>query len=90
VSLLTPFVETKEHGENYSRPPPDLINNEEQYKVEAIRSRQRHGRKKQLQYLVKWKGYPESDNTWEPADHVQAPRLVKQYEHCQSLSIKEI
>ncbi len=25
ASLLTPFVQTKEHGENYSRPPPDLI-----------------------------------------------------------------
>jgi len=38
TSLLTPYVETKEHGENFSRPPPDLINNEEQYEVEAIRS----------------------------------------------------
>ncbi len=25
ASLLTLFVQTKEHGENYSRPPPDLI-----------------------------------------------------------------
>src|SRR6266851_5563486 len=24
-------------------------------------------------------GYPKSDNTWEPADNVQAPRLIKQY-----------
>jgi hypothetical protein len=38
ASLLTPYVETKEHGENFSRPPPDLIDDEEQYKVEAIRS----------------------------------------------------
>jgi hypothetical protein len=38
ASLLTPFVETKEHRENYSWPPPDLINDKEQYKVEAIRS----------------------------------------------------
>jgi hypothetical protein len=35
---LTPYVETKEHGENYSRPPLDLIEGEEQYEVEAIRS----------------------------------------------------
>jgi hypothetical protein len=38
ASILTPYVETKEHGENYSRPPPDLIEGEEQYKVETIRS----------------------------------------------------
>jgi hypothetical protein len=36
TSLLTPYIETKEYGENFSRPPPDLINNEEQYEVEAI------------------------------------------------------
>ena len=53
ASLLTPYVETKEHGENFSRPPPDLINDEEQYKVEAIRSHRHHGRKRQLQYLIK-------------------------------------
>jgi hypothetical protein len=42
--LLTPYVETKEHGENYLRPPPDLVEGEEQYKVKAIRSHQCHGR----------------------------------------------
>jgi len=56
-------VQTKEHRENYSRPPPDLINDQEQYEVKTIRSHRYYGRKKQLQYLIKWKGYPESDNT---------------------------
>jgi hypothetical protein len=88
TSLLTPCVETKEHGENFSRPPPDLINDEEQYEVEAIRSHRRQGRRKQLQYLIKWKGYLESDNTWEPADHVQAPQLIRQYEQRQGNNIK--
>jgi len=79
ASLLTPYVETKEHGENYSRPPPDLIDNEEQYEVEAIRSHRRHGKKRALQYLIKWKGYPESDNTWEPQKHIHTPALLKEY-----------
>src|SRR6266851_3165099 len=38
ASLLTPYSETKEHGENYSQPPPDLVGGTEQYEVEAIRS----------------------------------------------------
>jgi hypothetical protein len=38
ASTLTPYVETKEHGENYSRPPLDLIGGKEQYKVKTIRS----------------------------------------------------
>ncbi len=73
TSLLTRYTKTKEHRENYSRPQPDLIDNREQYEVKTIRSHQCQGRRKQLQYLIKWKGYPESNNTWEPADHVQAP-----------------
>src|SRR5713226_6219313 len=32
-----------------------------------------------LQYFVKWKGYPESDNTWEPAQNIHAPDLLKKY-----------
>src|SRR6266851_5497879 len=79
ASLLTPYSETKEHGENYSWPPPDLVAGEEQYEVESIRSHRRQGRGRQLQYLVKWSGYPESDNTWEPAGHLQAPLLLKEY-----------
>ncbi len=66
-----PYVETKEHGENYMRPPPDMIEGEVEYKVEAIRTHQYHQCK--LQYLIKWRGYPESDNTWEPVKNVQAP-----------------
>ena len=38
VSLLTPYIKTIEHGENYSKPPPDLMGGEEQYEVKAIRS----------------------------------------------------
>jgi hypothetical protein len=79
ASLLTPFVETKEHGENYLRPPPELMEGGEQYEVEAIKSHRRHGRSRQLQYLIKWKGYPESDNTWEPVTNLQAPQLIKEY-----------
>jgi hypothetical protein len=47
--------------------------------VEQIRSHQTWGRSKTLQYLIKWKGYPESDNTWENADQIHAPELIKLY-----------
>jgi hypothetical protein len=36
ASLLSPYYETNAHGPNFSRPPPDLINGEEEYKVECI------------------------------------------------------
>ena len=79
ASLLSPYVETDAHGPNYSRPPPDLIGGEEFYEVEQICGHRRHGCSRTLQYLIKWKGSPESDNTWEPADQVLAPDLLREY-----------
>jgi hypothetical protein len=43
ASLLSPYQETAAHGPNFSRPPPDLIDGEEEYEVERIISHQRHG-----------------------------------------------
>jgi hypothetical protein len=79
ASLLSPYRETTTHGPNFSRPPPDLISGEEEFEVESILNHRRHGRSRTLQYLIKWKGYPHSDNTWEPASQVHAPELTKAY-----------
>src|SRR5258707_4025695 len=79
ASLLSPYRETPAHGPNYSRPPPDLIGGEEEYEVEKIVNHRHVGRSRALQYLIKWIGYPEADNTWEPADQVHAPQLVNTY-----------
>ena len=85
ASLLSPYSETPSHGPNFSRPPPDLINDEEEYEVEQIKAHRNFGRSKRLQYLIKWKGYPKSDNTWEDAPDVHAPKLIKQHHKCQPL-----
>jgi hypothetical protein len=77
------------HGPNFSQPPPDLIENEEEYKVEQIKAHQSFGRSKHLQYLIKWKGYPKSDNTWEDTTDMHAPELTKQYhKRCPPQKIK--
>jgi Integrase zinc binding domain/Chromo (CHRromatin Organisation MOdifier) domain len=78
-SLLTPYTETPSHGPNFTRPPLDLIDGEEEYEVEQIRSHRTWGRSRTLQYLIKWKGYPESNNTWEGADQIHVPELIKLY-----------
>jgi len=79
ASLLLPYKETTVHGPNFERPPPDLIEDAEEYEVEAIINHRHHGRQRHLQYLIKWKGYPSSDNTWEPRESVHAEELVKGY-----------
>ena len=53
-------------GSNYpdKHPPPEVIGDEEKYEVEKILdSCCQCGH---VQYLVKWKGYPNCDNQWEP------------------------
>ena len=64
TDLLMPYQETEIHGENYSRPAPEMIDDQEEYVVEWIIDSRRHGRGRKLQYLVKWEGYPDSDNQW--------------------------
>ena len=36
TDLLTPYCESKLHGPNFTKPPPDLIDGEEEYEVEEI------------------------------------------------------
>ena len=79
ASLLTPYHETTAYGPNFIRPPPDLIDGEEEYEVEAVLNHRMFGRRRQVQYLIKWKGYPHSDNTWEPLENIHAEDLIKAY-----------
>ncbi len=80
IDLLTPYRETDLHGSNYSRPAPDLIDNEEEYKVEKILDLWQFGRGRKRQYLIKWKGYPDSDNEWVDKRDVHAPEVIREFE----------
>ena len=79
ASLLTPYRKNEAHGPNYMRPPPDLIAGEAEYEVESVVNHCFHGRTRTLQYLIHWKGYPSTDDSWEPAGQVHAPALVAKY-----------
>ena len=79
VDLLTPYKEMAFHGANYTRPPPDLIDNEEEYEVEQILDSRTRGRNRKIQYLVKWVGYPESDNQWLDADQLTADEAIREF-----------
>jgi hypothetical protein len=52
IDLLLLYKETEEYGPAYTRPPPDLIEGEQEYEVESIRDSRRKNRGRQLQYLV--------------------------------------
>ena len=79
IDLLTPYRETITHGANYQRPPPNLVDNAEEYEVEKILDSRLFSRRRRLQYLVKWKGYPDSDNMWVDKDDIFADDKVRAF-----------
>ncbi len=69
VSLIILYHKNETHGLNFIRPPPDLIDNKEEFEIETIVSHRRKGN--QWQYLIRWKCYPTSDNSWEYKDDLE-------------------
>lgn len=66
-----------------SRPLPKMVNEKEEWEVETIRSHrfQKWRGAMHKQYLIKWKGYPEWENTWQWWDDLgNAKKIVDEYE----------
>lgn len=55
----------------------DKEEEEQQYEVEAIVGTR--SRLKQTQYFIKWKNFPEEQNTWEYEADVNCPELIAEY-----------
>ena len=59
-------------------PPPELVEGEPEYEVQAILRHRGKGAKRQ--YLILWKGYPLDEATWEPESHLtHAPEVQEEY-----------
>ena len=80
AAVLHPYKETAIHGPNFTEPPPDLVEGKEEWEVDNVLASRRFGRNKALQYLVKWKGFSEAHNSWEPKRNLEnADQLVKKF-----------
>ena len=91
VSLLKKFYR-REGDQEVIEPLPIIINNEEEYEVEALLKRReketaskktKHGKRKtiKVEYLVKWKGYGPHHNQWVTEEELQrgSPLLLRQF-----------
>ena len=69
-SLLKPYIENEFH-KNSSPPPPELFADSEfeEYEIEKILAKKKIRGK--WYHLIKWKGYPDHENSWEPIEHMR-------------------
>jgi hypothetical protein len=79
ANLLLPYQETQKHGHNFTDLPPELIERQEEWEVEQILDRRLYRHKKQ--YLIKWKGYSDVHNSWEPEENIWVPKLILAFEN---------
>ena len=80
ASLLMPQVITSEYRIPDEPPLPKLVDGESEFEVENILQHKFVGWKKEIRYLVQWRGYSRAESTWEPEEHLRnAPEVLEAY-----------
>ena len=78
MSNLKRYLRSEEFVREVQPPPPDLVEGIPEYEAEGILRHQGKGARRR--YLVLWKGYPVTEATWEPAEHLEhAPEVLEEY-----------
>lgn len=77
ISFLEPYNGSEQEAQNH-RERVDLEPEERHYEVEAILDHR--GPPNKRHYLIKWEGYGEESNSWEPREHLDEGPLLREYE----------
>ena len=68
LSELEPYRQSTIEGRHQPPPPPVEIEGETNYVVESIGKSRENKRRKRVEYLVFWEGYPPEEATWETGE----------------------
>jgi len=85
-----PYKQTEGQGKNFPGQIPDIVEGQEEWVVSKVLDSRQKGRKKRLQYLLAWEGFPNADNTWEFEEDVFTPDLIKEFHEKNSMAIRAI
>lgn len=61
----------------------------DEYNVERIVARRRNPKSGGYEYLIKWENYPDSQNTWEPSEHLKCPDLIAKFNEAEKAKRKK-
>lgn len=88
--LLKPYFTPKfEIQESQHRPPPEIVDDHEEFEVKTIIDSRKRGCG--IEYLVHWKGYSNDEDTWEPRTNVgHAQDLIDQFHKDHLTKLKPI
>ena len=86
VSLLKPFQKDKFDRTEPPAPPIEFDDGHIEYELEKILNHRK--RRNQVQYLIKWRGYSDHENSWIPEQNLEnSPDLINAYKKNAKLSI---
>lgn len=60
----------------------------EEYNVEKIVARRKNPKTGGYEYLIKWENYSDSENTWEPSEHLKCPDLIAKFNEAETAKRK--
>jgi len=81
TSLLISYKETDQHGPNFIKPPPDILEGKPKWEVKKILKEGSFGHWKKKQYLVCWKGSSPAHDSWVNAKDLHALELLSDFQN---------
>ena len=84
VQIVREVRRSRSNGRAAAAPPSGSLPVQAVYEAEAVLNHKLLGQSRRVHYLVHWRGYPSSEDTWEPAEHLRGCVLLTDYEQTRS------